>query len=105
MGSAVVQEVLELAGVAFELVEREATARAVVLLDGELVRLVVIGSGGRLGLPPRPPALAARPPRPPGAARRPRVASRHVRRDRRGLPGVRPEDAAAAGPRGGARGP
>jgi hypothetical protein len=61
MGSAVVQEVLELAGVAFELVEREATARAVVLLDDDLVRLVVIGSGDRLDLTRARQALRAGP--------------------------------------------
>src|SRR3954447_7031591 len=61
MGSAVVQEVLELAGVPFELVEREATARAVVLLDDELVRLVVIGSGDRLDFARARQALRAGP--------------------------------------------
>ena len=61
MGSAVVQEVLELAGVAFELVEREATARAVVLVDDDLVRLVVIGSGDRLDLTRARQALRAGP--------------------------------------------
>ena len=50
MGNAVVQEVLELAGIPFDLVEREATARAVVLLDGDLVRLVVIAADDRLDL-------------------------------------------------------
>jgi prolyl-tRNA editing enzyme YbaK/EbsC (Cys-tRNA(Pro) deacylase) len=59
MGSAVVQEVLELAGVPFELVEREATARAVVLLDGDLVRLVVIGANDRLDLTRARQALRA----------------------------------------------
>ena len=61
MGSAVVQEVLELAGVPYELVEREATARAVVLLDDELVRLVVIGAGDRLDLTRARQALRAGP--------------------------------------------
>ena len=61
MGSAVVQEVLELAGVPFELVEREATARAVVLVDGDLVRLVVIGSEDRLDLTRARQALRAGP--------------------------------------------
>jgi|1185.fasta_scaffold32366_2 hypothetical protein len=61
MGSAVVQEVLELAGIPFELVEREATARAVVLLDGDLVRLVVIGAGDRLDLTRARQALRASP--------------------------------------------
>ena len=59
MGSAVVQEVLELAGIPFELVEREATARAVVLLDGDLVRLVVIGANDRLDLTRARQALRA----------------------------------------------
>ena len=61
MGSAVVQEVLELAGVPYELVEREATARAVVLLDDDLVRLVVIGAGDRLNLTRARQALRAGP--------------------------------------------
>jgi prolyl-tRNA editing enzyme YbaK/EbsC (Cys-tRNA(Pro) deacylase) len=61
MGSAVVQEVLELAGVPFELVEREATARAVVLLDDDLVRLVVIGSDDRVDLTRARQALRAGP--------------------------------------------
>jgi len=59
--SAVVQEVLELAGVPFELVEREATARAVVLLDDDLVRLVVIATGDRLDLTRARQALRAGP--------------------------------------------
>ena len=59
--SAVVQEVLELAGVPFELVERETTARAVVLLDDDLVRLVVIGAGDRLDLARARHALHASP--------------------------------------------
>jgi prolyl-tRNA editing enzyme YbaK/EbsC (Cys-tRNA(Pro) deacylase) len=59
--SAVVQEVLELAGVPFELVEREATARAVVLLDGDLVRLVVIHADDRLDLTRARQALRAGP--------------------------------------------
>ena len=49
-GSAVVQEVLELAGVPYELVDREATVRTVVLLEGNLLRLVVIPAGDRLDL-------------------------------------------------------
>jgi prolyl-tRNA editing enzyme YbaK/EbsC (Cys-tRNA(Pro) deacylase) len=61
MGSAVVQEVLELAGIPFELVEREATARAVVLLDGDLVRLVVIAADDRLDLTRARQALRAGP--------------------------------------------
>ena len=61
MGSAVVQEVLELAGVPYELVEREATVRAVVLLDDDLVRLVVIGAGDRLDLTRARQALRAGP--------------------------------------------
>ena len=61
MGSAVVQEVLELAGVAYELVEREATARAVVLLDDDLVRLVVIHADDRLDLARARQALRAGP--------------------------------------------
>jgi prolyl-tRNA editing enzyme YbaK/EbsC (Cys-tRNA(Pro) deacylase) len=59
--SAAVQEVLELAGVPFELVEREITARAVVLLDGDLVRLVVIGAEDRLDLTRARHALHAGP--------------------------------------------
>jgi prolyl-tRNA editing enzyme YbaK/EbsC (Cys-tRNA(Pro) deacylase) len=50
MARTVVQEVLELAGVEFDLVEREATARTLALVDGDLVRLVVIPAGGRLDL-------------------------------------------------------
>ncbi len=50
MGSAVVQEVLELAGVPYELVERDATARTVVLIDDDLIHLVVIGVEDRLDL-------------------------------------------------------
>jgi prolyl-tRNA editing enzyme YbaK/EbsC (Cys-tRNA(Pro) deacylase) len=61
MGSAVVQEVLELAGVAYQLVEREATARAVVLLDDDLVRLVVIHADDRLDLARARQALRAGP--------------------------------------------
>jgi prolyl-tRNA editing enzyme YbaK/EbsC (Cys-tRNA(Pro) deacylase) len=59
--SAVVQEVLELAGVPFELVDSEATARAVVLVDGDLIRLVVIDSGDRLDLTRARHALRAGP--------------------------------------------
>jgi prolyl-tRNA editing enzyme YbaK/EbsC (Cys-tRNA(Pro) deacylase) len=61
MGSAVVQEVLELAGVAYQLVEREATARAVVLLDDDLVRLVVIHADDGLDLARARQALRAGP--------------------------------------------
>ncbi len=61
MGSAVVQEVLELAGVAYQLVEREATARAVVLLDDDLVRLVVIHADDGLDLARVRQALRAGP--------------------------------------------
>jgi prolyl-tRNA editing enzyme YbaK/EbsC (Cys-tRNA(Pro) deacylase) len=59
--SAVVQEVLELAGVPFELVEREATARAVVVVDGDLIHLVVIGTDDRLDLTRARQALRAGP--------------------------------------------
>jgi prolyl-tRNA editing enzyme YbaK/EbsC (Cys-tRNA(Pro) deacylase) len=61
MGSAVVQEVLELAGVPYELVERAITARTVVLIDGDVVRLVVIGAGDRLDLASARRALRAGP--------------------------------------------
>jgi prolyl-tRNA editing enzyme YbaK/EbsC (Cys-tRNA(Pro) deacylase) len=61
MGSAVVQEVLELAGVAYALEERQATARAVVLLDDDLVRLVVIHADDRLDLTRARQALRAGP--------------------------------------------
>jgi prolyl-tRNA editing enzyme YbaK/EbsC (Cys-tRNA(Pro) deacylase) len=50
MGSAVVQEVLELAGIPYELVDRAATVRTVVLVDGGLLRLVVIPAAERLDL-------------------------------------------------------
>jgi prolyl-tRNA editing enzyme YbaK/EbsC (Cys-tRNA(Pro) deacylase) len=50
MGNAVVQEVLELAGVPYQLVGREPTATTVALIDGGLVRLVVIPAGDRLDL-------------------------------------------------------
>ena len=50
MGSAVVEEVLQLAGIPYELVGREPTARTVVLVDGDLVRLVVIPVGDRLDI-------------------------------------------------------
>ena len=59
--SAVVQEVLELAGVPFELVERKATARAVVVVDGDLIHLVVIGADDRLDLTRARQALRAGP--------------------------------------------
>jgi prolyl-tRNA editing enzyme YbaK/EbsC (Cys-tRNA(Pro) deacylase) len=61
MSSAVVQEVLELAGVAYELVDREATTRTVVLIDGGVVRLVVIPAGDRLDLERARRALRAGP--------------------------------------------
>lgn len=61
MGSAVVQDVLELAGVPFELVRREATARTVVLIDGDLLRLVVIPVGDGLDLERTRRALRAGP--------------------------------------------
>jgi prolyl-tRNA editing enzyme YbaK/EbsC (Cys-tRNA(Pro) deacylase) len=61
MGSAVVQEVLELAGVPFELIEREPTARVVVLVDDSLVRLVVIAAGDRVDLTRARQALRAGP--------------------------------------------
>jgi hypothetical protein len=61
MGRAVVQEVLELAGVEFELVEHEPTARALALIDGDLVRLVAIPSDGRLDFERARRALRAGP--------------------------------------------
>jgi prolyl-tRNA editing enzyme YbaK/EbsC (Cys-tRNA(Pro) deacylase) len=61
MGSAVVQEVLELAGIPFELVGREPTARTVVLIDGATVRLVVIPAHDRLDLERARRALRAGP--------------------------------------------
>lgn len=50
MGPTVVQEVLELAGVEFDVVDGEPTARTVALVDGDVVRLVVIPASGRLDL-------------------------------------------------------
>jgi prolyl-tRNA editing enzyme YbaK/EbsC (Cys-tRNA(Pro) deacylase) len=61
MGAVVVQEVLELAGVPYELVEQEATARTIVLIDGGVVRLVVIPASDRLDLERARRALRARP--------------------------------------------
>jgi prolyl-tRNA editing enzyme YbaK/EbsC (Cys-tRNA(Pro) deacylase) len=61
MGSAVVQEVLELAGIPFQLVRREPTARTVVLIDGGAVRLVVIPAKDRLDLERTRRALRAGP--------------------------------------------
>jgi len=65
MGSAVIQEVLQLAGVPYELVDRAPTARTVVLIDGSTLRLVVIASDDRLDLERTRRALRA------GAALRP----------------------------------
>jgi hypothetical protein len=59
--TAVVQEVLELAGVPFELTECEPTARAVVLLDDDLVRMVLIGASERVDLTRARQALRAGP--------------------------------------------
>ena len=61
MGSAVLQEVLELAGVPYELVERDITASTVVLIDGDLLRLVVIPATDRVDLTLARHALAAGP--------------------------------------------
>jgi prolyl-tRNA editing enzyme YbaK/EbsC (Cys-tRNA(Pro) deacylase) len=61
MGNAVVQEVLQLAGVPFELVDRPATTRTVVLIDGDVVRLVVIPADDRLDLERTRRALRAGP--------------------------------------------
>ncbi len=61
MGSAVVQEVLELAGIPFELVDRGPTARTAVLIDSGVVRLVVIPTDGRLDLERTRRALRAGP--------------------------------------------
>jgi prolyl-tRNA editing enzyme YbaK/EbsC (Cys-tRNA(Pro) deacylase) len=48
MGRTVVQEVLELAGVEFDVVRRAPTAQTLALVDNGLVRLVVIPAGNRL---------------------------------------------------------
>lgn len=61
MGRIVVQEVLELAGIEFDVVDREPTAATLALLDGDLVRLVVIPSGARLDLARARVALRAGP--------------------------------------------
>jgi prolyl-tRNA editing enzyme YbaK/EbsC (Cys-tRNA(Pro) deacylase) len=61
MGSAVVQEVLQLAGVSFELVDGAATVRTVVLIDSGVVRLVVIPADDRLDLERTRRALRASP--------------------------------------------
>jgi prolyl-tRNA editing enzyme YbaK/EbsC (Cys-tRNA(Pro) deacylase) len=61
MGGAVIQEVLELAGIPYELVDREPTARTVVLIDGSTLRLIVIPSDDRLDLERTRRALRASP--------------------------------------------
>jgi prolyl-tRNA editing enzyme YbaK/EbsC (Cys-tRNA(Pro) deacylase) len=61
VGRTLVQEVLELAGVEFELVTRAPTAKTLALLDGDLVRLVVIPAGGRLDFERARRALRAGP--------------------------------------------
>jgi prolyl-tRNA editing enzyme YbaK/EbsC (Cys-tRNA(Pro) deacylase) len=61
MRSAVVQEVLELAGIPFELVGHEPTVRTVVLVDGAAVRLVVIPTRDRVDLERARRALRAGP--------------------------------------------
>jgi prolyl-tRNA editing enzyme YbaK/EbsC (Cys-tRNA(Pro) deacylase) len=61
MGSAVVEEVLQLAGIPYELVGREPTARTVVLVDGDVVRLVVIPVDDRVDLERARRALRAGP--------------------------------------------
>jgi prolyl-tRNA editing enzyme YbaK/EbsC (Cys-tRNA(Pro) deacylase) len=61
MGSTVIQEVLQLAGVPYEVVDREPTARTVVLVDGSVLRLVVIPSDDRLDLERTRRALRAGP--------------------------------------------
>jgi prolyl-tRNA editing enzyme YbaK/EbsC (Cys-tRNA(Pro) deacylase) len=57
----VVQEVLDLAGVPYELVKTPATARTIVLIDGDRVRMVVIPAGDRIDLERTRRALRAGP--------------------------------------------
>jgi prolyl-tRNA editing enzyme YbaK/EbsC (Cys-tRNA(Pro) deacylase) len=61
MGCAVVEEVLQLAGVPYAVVARAPTARTVVLVDGDVVRLVVIPAGDLLDLERARRALRAGP--------------------------------------------
>jgi prolyl-tRNA editing enzyme YbaK/EbsC (Cys-tRNA(Pro) deacylase) len=61
MGDRLVHDVLQLAGIAYDVVDAAATARTVVLIDGDRVRLVVIPAGERLDLERTRRALRARP--------------------------------------------